>query len=179
MSNPVPRNILDTIKYDIDGNPYEVRTDVGPKVPLVIGSGAIESHSDDNLIAIAREHWKMILFTNPGESISDQDFGCGLYRALFQNMGEDFVLPGDPTSMIGRIYEQAARYLPYLTVRNVEFQTNPDDNVLSLVISYVLDGMNLSDSMNIDINNIRTDVVGSDQFGSPVTVGDIFDQYNQ
>ena len=171
----VPRKILDTVKYDSQGNQYRVATYVGPKVPLIIADSAIESHKNDELLNVAREHWKMLLFTNPGESISDPNFGCGIHQVLFSRVGGL-----ESESLINNIVSHAGTYLNYMTINSVDLTPTPDNSMINIRISYSIDVANLTDIVNFQITDIADqgftarNVPGTD---IPI-VEDVFRQYN-
>ena len=89
--------------------------------------------------------------TKKGERIMDPDFGVGIRRYLFEQR-ED-VIP-DLTS---RIYEQAAIYMPYVDIVDIEMTPGVnsaglgEEHTLFVSIEYIIVPIMLRRSLNIDI----------------------------
>lgn len=178
MGKPLDRDILDVVRMDSDGNVlYAARTQVGPKVPLVIEGAAVNSYKNNELVAVAREHWKMLLFTNPTEAISDSNFGCGLYQVLFAQASANQGY--SPNIMINKIIEQSSLYLSYLTVTNIKFSPLLDNNAITLTINYSIDIVDIDDQLTLTIKDIvNQGFTGrNDSNGNPI-IEDVFNQYN-
>ena len=71
-------------------------------------NGGFDSFSERDFVEAVKFSIKNILLTNPGEKISDPQFGIGLRRYLFSLSTEDF------SSLQGEITFQIRKYLPYL-----------------------------------------------------------------
>jgi len=92
---------------------------------------------------------KMLMLTAPGERIMVPDYGVGLRNFLFENTPE--------FEIFSRIKEQVATYLPEISI--VSLQIGPADektvaksgrrNSLSIYFSYLINGINLQDTVNI------------------------------
>jgi phage baseplate assembly protein W len=61
--------------------------------------------------AVAKQNFKMLLLTVPGEKIMDPEFGVGLPRFFFEN-----ITPETLSKIDSRIRKQTLRYLPFLNV---------------------------------------------------------------
>ena len=85
------------------------------------------------------QNLKMLLLTNPGERMMDPFFGVGIRKFLFEQGTS--VVYGNLSS---KIYEQAARYLPQINIKNILFNESPllgenemtDSNILSVSIEF-------------------------------------------
>ena len=89
-----------------------------------------------------QQQMKNLLLTSPGERVMIPDFGVGLKRYLFENL--DRAVLG---SIEARIRQQVEKYLPYVNLKSVVFQsaldsgqdtvvTDFDENKISIKISY-------------------------------------------
>ena len=89
-----------------------------------------------------QQQMKNLLLTSPGERVMIPDFGVGLKRYLFENL--DRAVLG---SIETRIRQQVDKYLPYVNLKSVVFQsaldsgqdtvvTDFDENKISIKISY-------------------------------------------
>ena len=100
--------------------------------------------------SLAKQNLKCLVLTAPGERVMDPEFGVGLRNYLFEQM--DSLL----TSRIrARIIDQVGKYLPYITVTDVNFgDTGSDDNKLDVEIRYVVQGLSITDllTINAEIN---------------------------
>ena len=58
-----------------------------------------------------KQNFKHLILTNPGERLMEPDFGVGFSRILFENYTSETI-----EELQGRLYEQTAKYLPFVTV---------------------------------------------------------------
>ena len=117
-----------------------------PKIPLSMadeGSYTLLTELKD----VAKQNFKNLILTEPGERIMDLNFGVGLMRYLFEQKGEN-------TQRIieGRIAQQASRYMPYINLNSVEFDSSEDEsNYLTVSIYYSIPSLNIEDFVSITI----------------------------
>jgi len=122
-----------------------------PKLPLTLDP-------DDGytltktLKEVVKQNFKMLVLTNPGERIMDPKFGVGILAYQFEN--NSLATHGQ---IDARIREQVSRYLPYISIEEVEFNsplTNPNagDNFLGIAIRYSIKKLNTGDVLEIPIN---------------------------
>lgn len=89
-----------------------------------------------------QQQMKNLLLTSPGERVMIPDFGVGIKRYLFENL--DRAVLG---SIEYRIRQQVEKYLPFVNLKSVTFQsaldagqdalvTDLDENKISIKISY-------------------------------------------
>jgi phage baseplate assembly protein W len=78
-------------------------------------------------------HLTNLLLTNPGEKISDPEYGIGLRRMLFENMTE-----GTLNNWSRRITDSIKKYLTYIDLNNVEIIPFFDQNKVNIKISFKL-----------------------------------------
>ena len=86
-----------------------------PKLPLVLDQEAGYALTK-NLKEVAKQNFKMLVLTNPGERVMDPTFGVGILAYLIQNNS-----PSVYQQIESRIRQQAEKYLPYITVENIQF----------------------------------------------------------
>jgi phage baseplate assembly protein W len=89
------------------------------------------------------------MLTNPGERMMDPTFGVGITTFLFEI--DNPILYEDITS---KIREQVNKYLSYIEVQDVIFNSQRldndiDDNFLSILIKYRITPLDLSDVLEI------------------------------
>lgn len=123
------------------------------KLPLVFDS----TFGPYNLITdfqdLAVQNLKMLVLTNPGERMMDIHFGAGIRRSLFEpRVDRTFDL------IKKRIFDQAQRYLPYITIERVDFLQvgeDPDDfpNEVKVKIFFRVTALQISSMLEIDVNN--------------------------
>lgn len=113
---------------------------LAPKLPLRIGGSATGGYvSIVYHETLVKQNLKNLLLTVPGEKTGDLNFGVGLRRYLFLQNTEE-----TSDSIKTRIYEQVARYMPYVNIAGVviirgddaaqEAGTNP--NLLTIKLYY-------------------------------------------
>lgn len=96
-----------------------------------------------------KSNLKHLLLTNRGERIMHPDFGCDIYKVLFENI-DNVNLPLD--SLRDRIKEQVKFWMPYIMVNNIKIKIDEDkENVINISLNYtdIYGGDN--DTLNIDI----------------------------
>lgn len=95
---------------------------IGIDLPLMSGNGssfAINYTTMDQAEANA----KNLLLTNKGERVMQPNFGCDLYRAIYENITEVLI-----DAMDDRIREQFALWLPYININELIIEPNFEDN---------------------------------------------------
>lgn len=102
----------------------------------------------DNARELVRFHLINLLFTNPGEKISNAAFGVGIRRYLFENFNNQ-LLPNIEL----RIENQIQAYLSYLILNRVTaFEDLDNSNVLRIEIVYSIDGIPEQQILNLDLD---------------------------
>tara|TARA_R110002110_G_scaffold261829_3_gene477673 strand:- start:582 stop:950 length:369 start_codon:yes stop_codon:yes gene_type:complete len=95
----------------------------------------------------AKQNFKMLLLTNPGERVMDPDYGVGLKRYLFNNFSQNTYSEID-----SKIREQISIYMPAIQINEIAFaESNQDRNTLAVSISYYLPGIAVSDLLQFTI----------------------------
>jgi phage baseplate assembly protein W len=116
----------------------------GPKLPLKLGTEQGYTLISD-LKNLSKQNFLMLLLTNPGERIMDNNFGVGVRRLLFENNSALF-----RSNFEQRLRTQAQEYVPYITVTNVDYSnSNEDGYLLSVKITYFI--VPLGELVNVTI----------------------------
>jgi len=122
-----------------------------PKLPLILDA-------DDGfaltktLKEVAEQNFKMLVLTNPGERIMDPEFGVGILAYLFENNSKS-----TQGRIETRIREQATKYLPYIEIEKILFNSidsRPSiaENFLGVSIAYSIKKLAIRDVLEIPIN---------------------------
>ena len=102
---------------------------------------------------VAVQNLKMLILTSPGERIMDPLFGVGLRDYLFE---QDH--PVTHANLAARIRSQVSKYLPYITINSVEFDSqgtgNEDapDNHLQVTINFKIVPLEVSDTLTLSVD---------------------------
>tara|TARA_R100001082_G_C4274490_1_gene121205 strand:+ start:228 stop:605 length:378 start_codon:yes stop_codon:yes gene_type:complete len=120
-----------------------------PKLPLTLDStdGYRLTRSVKEVVA---QNLKMLVLTSPGERVMDPLFGVGLFNFLFElNNGNT------KTQLRERIRRQVKKYLPFVTIRNIEFgddgELDIDRNSLSVVIQYAIPSIGEAGFLSVSV----------------------------
>jgi len=126
----------------------------------VLGIG-VNTTSDSNgvfavnftTISQAKNNLKNLILTKKGERLMQPDFGCDIWKILFEPIIEGQI----ETKIEQTILEAIDIWLPYLNVDEIVFDYDDADidaNRIALDIKFSLkSNKNIRDSVQIDINN--------------------------
>ena len=122
-----------------------------PKLPLTKAS-ADGYAVTKSLKEVARQNFKNLVLTSPGERIMDPLFGVGIRNYLFEN--NTISTHG---KIEAKIKSQTKKYLPYITIEAVEFNNietnaNISENFLGVRIFFSIQKLAISDVLEIPIN---------------------------
>jgi len=98
----------------------------------------------------AKQNFKNLLLTNPGERIMIPEFGVGLTKVLFEN--KEASLEAELTS---RIESQVKRFMPWIRINNIDYTRfespyeSSGNNRLDVVIYYTVANIQLHDVLTI------------------------------
>lgn len=92
---------------------------------------------------VAKQNFKNLLLTNPGERVWDAEYGVGLKKYLFEN--EQIVRQ----RLSNAINTQVKKYLPYITITQFNFNINEQQNIVGLQISFFVSGFSELNSLEI------------------------------
>tara|TARA_R100001443_G_scaffold92042_1_gene98774 strand:+ start:374 stop:775 length:402 start_codon:yes stop_codon:yes gene_type:complete len=109
----------------------------GPKFPLSAGNNdAFELY--ESVEQQIHFYLKNLILTSPGENISDSKYGVGLRSFLFEQNTPDVY-----QRITSKVSSQISRYLPYLSISDVEAgakDVDIDNNSIFLKITYSIPG---------------------------------------
>lgn len=118
-------------------------------VSLPIDKTTANNSSDGYLMVrgyeeLVKQNFKNLMLTSPGEKMMDPAFGVGLRRFLFQQE-----IQANPQQIKGKIISQTRKYLPYVSIRNISFNSDTSvENALQIYISYFINPLNLEAVFN-------------------------------
>tara|TARA_B100001094_G_C17891508_1_gene651934 strand:+ start:192 stop:575 length:384 start_codon:yes stop_codon:yes gene_type:complete len=122
--------------------------DITVKFPLSIGdAGGYETINVENVAESIKFNLKNILLTNPGEKVSDINFGVGLTMYLFSNnQNSNVPLKANIEKQIKKYYNVFDR----IEVRVGMFAN--DENSLKVTLKYEIDQIKLSDELEVEVS---------------------------
>jgi phage baseplate assembly protein W len=85
-----------------------------------------------------------LLLTSPGERVMNPAFGCGLKRFIFEDITSNSL-----DSLQENILESISLYIPDITVTTFNFNTDEDNNTITLNLEYVLNISNTPDQVTV------------------------------
>ena len=103
-----------------------------PKFPLRKKQNSTFENVTD-VKELIKFHLTNLLLTNPGEKISDPNYGVGLRQYLFENFSSNI-----SPELEFQIEQGISRYLPYLRLDQVSTKESQDQNKLSIKIQYTI-----------------------------------------
>ena len=124
---------------------------LAPKLPLNKDKKIDYVHISEYKELI-KQNLKILMFTVPGERIMDLNFGIGLRRFLFEM--DNPLLYNRITS---RIHQQLNRYLPYIEIVKIDFDSGqtPDSglpvNLLQIYLEYYIKPLETVDVLEITL----------------------------
>ncbi len=75
-------------------------------------------------IDLVNQNLTMLLLTAPGERIMDPNFGVGMRKFIFE-----MDHPSTYASISAKIHKQVTKYLPYIEIEKVDFQSQGTGNI--------------------------------------------------
>jgi len=96
-----------------------------------------------------KSNLKHLLLTNKGERIGHPNFGCDIYKTLFENIN-NVEFPFD--TLQDRILNQITYWIRYINVGEVNISVNEDnDNIIVISVQYISVYGEQEDSLDINI----------------------------
>lgn len=125
-----------------------MRTGLSPLYPFRVDTNDSDYYLVQTTPDLVRQNLKNLILTNPGERIMDPEFGVGISRFLFENRTTATTI-----AIKNRIISQAKRYMPFVTINDVQFSTNVEnENYLGITIKYIISSLRTVDSLIINFN---------------------------
>jgi len=122
-----------------------------PKLPLTLDVDDGYALTKD-LKELAKQNFKNLVLTSPGERIMDPEFGVGIRSYLFENNSVQ-----TQGRIDARVRSQVQKYLPYINIESIQFDNidvnpNVSENFLGVRILYTIKKLAISDVLEIPIN---------------------------
>jgi hypothetical protein len=116
-------------------------------LPLAISTrdGAYALH--DKLSDVARQNLKMIILTSPGERVMAPSFGVGIRSYLFEPLN-----PSTNVLILSSVRTQVSKYLPYISLQDLQVLEFGDDNMINLRIKYSIPSIKVVDEFIFPIS---------------------------
>ena len=122
-----------------------------PKLPLTIDKidGAYSLIRD--LKELAKQNFKMLLLTEPGERVMIPQYGVGLKRKLFENLNNSLLV-----QIENLIREKTNFYLPYITITDINISvsdqfSNITEQAIEIKIYYNISSIKENDLLSIQL----------------------------
>jgi phage baseplate assembly protein W len=134
---------------DLTENDYKI---LGIGINTTSNSNGIFSANYTTLTQ-AKDNLKSLILTHKGERIMNPEFGCDIWKLLFEP-----IIEGEIDSKIeNTILDAVSIWLPYLNIDQIifDYDSNDIDNhTIGLDIKFSLvSNPNLGDSVQINVNN--------------------------
>tara|TARA_R100001015_G_C4566701_1_gene125498 strand:- start:59 stop:460 length:402 start_codon:yes stop_codon:yes gene_type:complete len=122
---------------------------ISVSLPLTYSSQDGPFKLNKTLGEVVRQNFKNLVLTSPGERIMLPDFGAGLRRLLFDQQGKQTF-----SEVVSSIRSQVDRYMPFIVIEKISFQTTENDpsipfNQVNVLIRYNLGDLSSSDTLKI------------------------------
>ncbi len=126
----------------------------------VLGIGINTTSNSNGIFAVnyttltqAKDNLKNLILTRKGERLMQPEFGCDVWKVLFEQMDGNTI----ETSIESSILDAVSIWLPYLNIDTIvfDYDENDIDNhriILDIKFSLV-SNRNLSESIQITVNN--------------------------
>lgn len=115
-----------------------------PTVPLSLDP-KLGYSMNTTLRQVAKQNFKMLMLTSPGERLMFPDFGVGLRNYLFEQNG-----PESRSIIESRIEQQTKRYMPSVQIIGIIFDDSEmERNRLNISIFYSIPSLGIDDMLNV------------------------------
>ena len=119
-----------------------------PTIPLRLDSN-LGFSMNKSLREVAKQNFKMLMLTSPGERLMIPDFGVGLRNFLFEQNG-----PQVKNLLESKIKQQTEKYMPSVQILAIIFDdtetgTEMDKNRMNISIFYSVPSLGIDDILNV------------------------------
>ena len=117
-----------------------------PNVPLRT-NGQTQYNMVITYDELVRQNLKNLLMTAPGERVMDINFGVGFRNYLFEPNNQ-----ATYSKITTRIYQQVARYMPFLKIDDVVYNDsdeNIDNSELGVTLYYTIVPLSFRSAMSV------------------------------
>ena len=84
------------------------------------------------------------LLTNKGERVFNPNFGADLRNLLFEN-----ILDITTNDLSATIQNEISEFFPNVEIKEIEFNNQPDNNIVNFTLIYQIENFGIEDSINI------------------------------
>ncbi len=84
------------------------------------------------------------LLTNLGERVFNPNFGANLRALVFEN-----ILDRTTDELKERIQNDITLFFPQVTIAEIQFNNQPDDNTINFTLTYTIQNFGITDEINI------------------------------
>jgi|TARA_Y100000296_G_C5032362_1_gene185519 phage baseplate assembly protein W len=118
---------------------------IGAKLPLSVDN--VDGHFVliKTLVDEIKQNLFHLIMTSPGERIMDIDFGVGIRNFLFEQM-----VSQTEGRIESRILSQVGKYIPFIVINDIRFDSNDYENLLGIAIVYRIPNLGKSDTLRLD-----------------------------
>lgn len=135
-------------------------TDLTENNYKVLGIGINRGSESNGMFAVnyttltqAKDNLKNLILTRKGERLMQPEFGCDVWKVLFEQLDGNTIESSIETSILDAV----SIWLPYLNIDTIVFdydENDIDNNRIALDIKFSLvSNKNLSESVQITVNN--------------------------
>lgn len=125
------------------------RSYFGPDIPLALDDNTGIKINQTREEAVKQDFLNLLL-TAPGERPRHPDFGCGLRELLFEKNTHEI-----QSEITGRINQQTARWMPYLSIDDIEFLELEDKTKLAVGVTYSSQILGTNDTIFLSTEGLR------------------------
>jgi len=124
---------------------FKPSTSLGVKIPFSAPNAFTPVYTSTEQI---KYNLINFLLTDTGERPFNPNFGAGLRKMVFNQITNDSLI-----SLKSNISNKIQAYFPNISVTQLNFLGDPDNNIITITLNYVLLGTNQTDLATISIQN--------------------------
>lgn len=126
----------------------------------ILGIGVNRNSDSNGIFAVnyttlkqSKDNLKNLILTHKGERIMEPEFGCDIWKLIFEQIDESLI----ETKIESSIIDAVSIWMPYITIDEIVFDydnNDIDNNKIFLDIKFSLtSNRNLSETLQINVNN--------------------------
>jgi phage baseplate assembly protein W len=119
---------------------------ISPKLPLALDTIDLAYKLNKTLKETVQQNFKNLVLTNPGEKTMDSKFGVGIKQFLFENFSSTTA-----ENITNTIKSQTRRYLPFISIEQININDSQDNNKLYITIRYAVPTLSIENILSLDI----------------------------
>lgn len=117
---------------------------IGLQLPINVDQGSL------NFTTIKQIHTnlKNLILTMKGERVYNPEFGSDLYRLLFEPTVDEELFQD---RVFQTITDAVQRFMPFVTINEVNIDFKPDDNLAFISINYSVNGFVTPEDLDLEV----------------------------